>query len=161
MALARGDLAPDFELPLKPGEAPLRLSDYRGQKPVVLFFFPQAFSPACTDEFTRLARDYEEWRALGVELIGVSVDSPWVTQRFAREVGAGFPIVSDFNREAMTAYGVRNDDYFGLRGVADRSAFVLDRSGRTVYAWVAEDDSLLPPFEAIRAAVAEAVRSEG
>lgn len=153
MALSVGDTAPDFALPLKLGEAPLRLSDYRGEKPVVLLFFPLAFSPTCTDEFSAMAEDYRRWKELGAEIIGVSVDSPFVTQKFAADCGADFPIVSDFNRTATEAYEVLNEDFFGLRGVAHRSAFVLDRQGTVVYSWMSEDASKLPPFDEIRQAL--------
>lgn len=153
MALSVGDPAPDFALPLKPGEAPLRLSDYQGEKPVVLLFFPLAFSPRCSDEFQAASEAYEDWKALGAEVIGVSADSPFVTQKFAAECGAPFPIVSDFNRSAINDFGVLNEDFFGLEGVAYRSAFVLDREGTVAYSWVSEDASKLPPFDQIREAL--------
>ncbi len=156
MPLTVGEQAPDFELPLKPGEAPLRLSDYRGEKPVVLLFFPLAFSPACSKEFSTLANGYGEWKELDAEIIGISVDSPFVTQKFAQEVGAQFPIVSDFNKTVTDAYGVRCQDFFGLEGVANRSCFVLDRDGKVVYSWMSEDSGVMPDFGAIRDAVREA-----
>ena len=155
MALAPGSLAPDFALTLRPGEAPLRLADYRDEKVVVLLFFPLAFSSLCTLEMEDMARGYETWKALGAEILGVSVDSGFVNQRFTEETGAPFPILSDFNREAVTAYGVRNDDYFGMRGVADRSAFVVDREGRIAYSWTTDDPDEMPPYDQIE----EAVRS--
>lgn len=157
MALSVGDPAPDFVLPLKPGEAPLRLSDYKGEKPVVLLFFPLAFSPHCTDEFSTVAAEYDQWKGLGAEVIGVSVDSPFVTQKFSSEFGAGFPIVSDFNRQATKDFGVLNEDYFGLEGVAYRSAFIVDRDGTVAYSWVSENDSKLPPFDEIREALRRVV----
>lgn len=155
MPLSVGETAPDFALPLVPGEAPLRLSDYRGHRPVVLLFFPLAFSGVCTEEMTLVAEDYERWTDLDAEMIGVSVDSPFVNQRFAEECGAPFPIVSDFNRTTVDDYGVRNDDYFGLVGVANRSAFVIDREGTVVYSWMSVDSSVLPDFDAVRSALEE------
>lgn len=153
MILPVGTPAPDFQLPLKPGEAPLRLSDYRGQKSVILLFFPLAFSTVCTEEIRAAVERYPEWAELDAEVIGISVDSPFVNQKFARECEAPFPIVSDFNREAVAAYGVRCDNYFGLRWVAKRAVFVLDSDGRIVYASLNEDDSVLPDFDAVREAV--------
>jgi len=152
MPLSPGDDAPDFELPRAPGEPPVRLSDHRG-RPVVLLFFPLAFSSVCTEEVCTMAERYDRYLELGAEVIGISVDSPFVPRSFAEECGADFPILSDFNREAVDAYGIRNDDFFGLEGVADRSAFVVDGDGTIVYAWSSEDASLLPDFEAIRGAV--------
>lgn len=153
MALPVGSEAPEFELPLKPGEAPLRLADYRGEKVVVLLFFPLAFSSVCTDEMCSVAEDYGRWKEMDAEVIGISVDSPFANQKFAEECGATFPIVSDFNREAVRAYDVLNEDYYGLQGVAYRSAFVVARDGTIVYAWETEDASVMPDFEAILEAV--------
>lgn len=153
MALPVGTEAPEFELPLKPGEAPLRLEDYRGEKVVVLLFFPLAFSSVCTDEMCSVAEDYGRWKEMGAEVIGISVDSPFANQKFAEECGATFPIVSDFNREAAKAYDVLNEDYYGLQGVAYRSAFVVARDGTIVYAWETEDASVMPAFEEILKAV--------
>lgn len=150
-----GDPAPDFALPLKPGEAPLRLSDYRGQRKVVLLFFPLAFSSTCTEEMCAVAESYGRWTELDAEVVGISVDSPFVNRRFAEECACPFPVVSDFNREASEAYGVLYRDYHGLRGVSKRAAFVVDREGRVAYAWVSDDASRLPPFAEIR----EAARS--
>lgn len=153
MTVPVGDAAPEFALPLEPGEAPLRLSDYIGERPVVLLFFPLAFSDVCSEEMRRVAADYDRLHELGAEVIGISVDSPFVNRRFADECAVPFPIVSDFNRQAVEAYGVRNDDFYGLEGVANRSAFVIDRDGRVAYAWTSDDASVLPDLDEIRRAV--------
>lgn len=155
MPLPIGSEAPEFELPLKPGEAPLRLSDYRGEKTVVLLFFPLAYSSVCTTEICSMAEDYSEWNrsGLNVEVIGISVDSPWVNQKFAKDCGAGFPILSDFNKQTALSYGVMYDDYFGLKGVAKRSAFVIDRSGKIIFAWTTEDADKLPDLDELKEVV--------
>lgn len=155
MPLTTGDEAPDFSLPLAPGPDRVTLSSFRGKESVVLLFFPLAFSSVCTDEICGMAEHMGRWDGLNAQVLGLSVDSPFVVQKFARETGAGFPILSDFNKEAMTAYGVVYEDFFGLRGVAKRSAFVVDREGVIRYAWVTEDADDLPDFEAIRTAVEE------
>ena len=156
--VAAGDVAPDFALPPAPGPDLWTLSEKRGG-PVVILFFPLAFSGVCTDEMCGLAEDWSRWEELGVTVVGISVDSPFVTSRFARETGVAFPILSDFNREASTAYGVLYPDFFGLKGVSKRSAFVVDGAGTVAYAWVTEDADVLPPFEAVRRAVAEAAEA--
>lgn len=153
MALAPGTPAPDFALTLRPGEAPLRLADYRGEKIVVILFFPLAFSSLCTAEMKDMTEGYDTWSGLDCEVLGISVDSGFVNQRFTAETGAPFPILSDFNREAVTAYGVRNDDYFGMKGVADRSAFVVDRNGEIAFSWTTDDPDEMPPYDQIEAAV--------
>lgn len=154
MTIKIGDSAPDFSLPFEPSPELVTLSSFRGKQNVVLLFIPFAFSAVCTEEFCRVVEDYSKWTGLNAEVLGITVDSPFITRKFAEEIGAGFPILSDFNREAMSAYGAMYDDYFGMRGVAKRSAFVVDKTGTIRYAWVSEDDSVLPDFEAI----AEVVR---
>lgn len=153
MALQVGAPAPDFELPVKLGEAPVRLTDYRGSKPVVLLFFPLAFSSVCTAEMCSVAENYAAWEGLDAEVIGISVDSPFVNQKFAQECNAPFPILSDFNKKASEAYGVLSENFAGLNGVSKRSAFVVDREGIIQYAWVSEDPSVMPDFDEIMSAL--------
>jgi peroxiredoxin len=153
MPLTAGDRAPDFSLPPAPGPERVTLSSFQGRENVVLLFFPLAFSSVCTDEICGMAEHLGRWDGLNAQVLGLSVDSPFVVQKFARETGAGFPILSDFNKEAMTAYDVIYEDFFGLHGVAKRSAFVVDREGVIQYAWVTDDADDLPDFDAIRIAV--------
>lgn len=117
---------------------------------MVVLFLPLAFSGVCTREVCLVRDELVSWGELDAAVVAVSVDSPFVNQRFAAEYGLGFPVVSDFNREAMTAWGVRNDDFYGLRGVAHRSVFVVDREGTVAYAWMTEDADVLPDLEAVR-----------
>jgi peroxiredoxin len=153
MPLAVGDRAPDFSLLEKIGTPPVRLSERLESGPAVLVFFPLAFSGVCTTEICALADDFSSWDGLGASVLGVSVDSPFVNQRFATECKAPFPILSDFNREVVTAYGVRNDDFFGMKGVGDRSVFVVAQDGTVAWAWHTPDASVLPDFEAVKNAV--------
>jgi len=152
MTIQTGQVAPDATLFMSPKET-AQISDFRG-RPVVLLFFPLAFSSVCTQEMCTMAEDYSVYSGLGAEVIGISVDSPYVNEKFAEACNATFPIASDFNREASRAFGVlRSTLGIGLRDVSERAAFVLDRDGRVVYAWVGENPGVMPPFEEIRAAV--------
>ena len=153
MTLSVGLAAPDFALPVKPREAPIRLSDFRGEKPVVLLFFPLAFSSVCTEEMCTVAENYAAWEALSAQIIGISVDSPYVNVRFAEECKAPFPIASDFNKDVSAIYEALADDMGGLKGVTKRVAYVVDRSGTIVYAWEGEHPGVMPDFGAIMAAV--------
>ena len=153
--VSAGDAAPDFALPPAPGPDLWTLSEHRGTT-VVILFFPLAFSGVCTEEMCGLAENWSQWEELGATVVGISVDSPFVTARFAQETGVAFPILSDFNREASTDYGVLYPEFFGLKGVSKRSVFVVDGAGKVAYAWVTEDADVLPPFETVRRAVAEA-----
>lgn len=147
-----GEPAPDFSLAPAPGPERITLSGLRGS-PVVILFFPLAFSGVCTAEMCHLAEDWSRWERVGATVLGISVDSPFVNRRFAEETRVPFPLLSDFNREAAAAYGVLYSEFYGMKGVSKRAAFVVDRDGTVVYAWAAEDAGLMPPFEEILAAV--------
>ena len=144
--------APDFTAFAPPGGANFTLSEHRG-RPTVLMFVPLAFTSTCTAEFCHVSDHWGQWGELGADVVGISVDSPFVNQKWGEEMGAPFPILSDFNKEAVSAYGVLQDELIGLRGVARRSVFVVDGEGRVTYAWVAENPGILPPFDEIVEAV--------
>lgn len=147
-----GEEAPDFSLAPAPGPERVTLSGLRGS-PVVILFFPLAFSGVCTAELCGLAEDWSRWERVGARVLGISVDSPFVNRRFAQETRVPFPLLSDFNKEAAAAYGVLYSEFYGMRGVSKRAAFVVDRAGRVAHAWVAEDADRMPPFEEILAVV--------
>lgn len=153
-----GTVAPDFSLAPAPGPDRVRLSELRG-RPVVILFFPLAFSDKCTEEMCSVAGDWQRWEDLDAQVLGISVDSPFVSRKFAQETGVPFPILSDFNKDASSAYGVLYPEYYGMRGVSKRAAFVVDAEGRIAYSWVSEDSGVLPPLEEIRQAVARLPRS--
>jgi glutaredoxin-dependent peroxiredoxin len=120
---------------------------------VVILFFPLAFSAVCTEELCRMAEDWSRWEDIGAKVLGISIDSPFVNRRFAEETKVPFPLLSDFNKDASSAYGVLYPEYFGMRGVSKRAAFVVDREGIIRYAWVSEDAGAMPDFEEIYGAV--------
>ena len=152
MPLTIGDTAPRFTLPAEPGEI-VDVGARMGERPVVLLFFPLAFSSVCTDELCTVRDSWDEWQLLEADVFGISVDSPFVTRRFREELGLPFLLLADFNHDVGSAYGVLYEDYFGLRGVARRAAFVVGTDGRIAYAWVGERDDVLPDFPAVRQAV--------
>jgi len=147
-----GAPAPDFSLAPAPGPDRVTLSEHRGT-PVVLLFIPLAFSGVCTDEMCRVAEDWRRWEEVGATVLGISVDSPFVTRKFAEETGVPFPVLSDFNKEVSEGYGVLYREFFGMKGVSKRAAFVVDGGGTVAYAWVTEDADVLPPFGEILEAV--------
>lgn len=148
-----GQQAPDFTLHEVFGDDAVTLSEHRGQ-PVVLMFVPLAFSGVCTEEFCHVGENWDVWGGLGARIYGISVDSPFVNQKWKSDMDVPFPILSDFNKTAAEAYGVLEQDFFGLRGVAKRSVFVVDAAGSVGFAWVSDDPGVLPPF----AEIVEAVR---
>ena len=150
MAVQKGDSAPAITLPARPKEmveVPI------GQEKVVLLFFPLAFSPVCTDEMCQMRDSWSEWEALDAKVLGISVDSPFVTDRFRSEEKIPFDLLSDFNKVVSSTYGVLHEDLIGLKGVAKRSAFVIDADGKVAYAWVTDDPRVQVPFDEVKAAL--------
>jgi peroxiredoxin len=155
MPLQKGDQAPDVTLPSTTHEQVSLGSLYRDRTTVVVFF-PLAFTSTCTEELCTFRDDLSVYNGLGVQVAAVSVDSPFVLDRFRKEIGADYLFLSDFNREASQAFGVLREAPLGpgLRNASDRAVFVVGQDGAVRYAWHSSNPSLLPPFDEIRAAVA-------
>ena len=151
MAVQKGDPAPPIKLPAKPGE---EVEARIGRDKVVLLFFPLAFSPVCTDEMCHMRDTWSQWESLEAQVLGISVDSPFVTDRFRSDQNIPFPILSDFNKSTAASYGVLHEDLKGLKGVAKRSAFVIGADGKVAYSWVTEDPTVQVPFDEVKAALA-------
>lgn len=138
-----GTPAPDFDLPKAGvGDEHLRLSDLRG-RPVVLLFFPFAFSPGCCNEIETFTRHYPDFAGRGAEIVGISVDSPFTLRAWAEKYAVPFPMVSDFNRRVIRRYGVAISRW-GLEGFADRAVFLVDSDGVVQWSWRAPDLGYLP-----------------
>lgn len=152
MAIAVGSKAPAFKLLAKVGEE-YDLAEIIGREKVVLMFFPLAFSTLCTEEMCSVRDEWAGWNELGCRVFGVSIDSLWVTDRFRKELGLPFPVLSDFNKEMAAAYDALIADFYGMRGVTRRAAFVIGRDGRVAYSW--QSDPAHPRMDraAIKAAV--------
>ncbi len=155
MSAEIGQAAPGFELSSTIGDT-ISLAEGRGKGPTLLLFFPLAFTPPCTNELEVMREDYGEYSELGARVLAASVDSPFTLKVLAEKLSLPFPLLSDFNKETARAYGAIHEDLMGLKGVAKRSAFVIDREGVVRYRWVSDDPGQLPKFDEIKAAVAEA-----
>ncbi|MFE7816329.1 peroxiredoxin [Streptomyces sp. NPDC057433] len=125
-ALQVGAHAPDFELRDNHG-APVRLSDHRGRRNVVLVFYPFAFTSVCTDELRALRDGPDLLAGRGTQLLAVSTDSVHTLRVFAEQEGLEYPLLSDFwpHGNVSRAYGVFDED----KGCAVRGTFVIDREG--------------------------------
>ncbi|NDU76894.1 redoxin domain-containing protein [Actinomadura sp. DSM 109109] len=124
-----GDSAPDFELKDQHG-APVRLSDFRGGKNVVLVFYPLAFSGVCTGELCELRDEFSSLVAgagADVQVLAVSVDSMFALRAWSDQEGFQFPLLADFWPHGGTAqrYGVFDE----AKGVALRGTFIIDTEG--------------------------------
>ncbi|MDQ2055086.1 MULTISPECIES: redoxin domain-containing protein [Halobellus] len=144
-----GDDAPTFSVTQADGDvSAFYLDDVIGHGPVVLAFFPGAFTPPCTNEMVALQEHSEEFEAAGASVYGVSADSAFSQNAFREEHGIEFPLLSDMARSAIDKYGVEIDiDDLGLFGVANRSVFIIDDDGTIAYDWVAEDPTNEPDYE--------------
>jgi peroxiredoxin len=131
-ALPAGAVAPHFTLRSTPDQF-VSLSDFRGQ-PVVLAFYPADWSPVCGDQMTLYNEILPEFKELGAELLGISVDGPWCHAAFARDRKLHFPLLADFHPKGAVAraYGVyREND-----GVSERALFVINPEGIVHWSYV-------------------------
>jgi peroxiredoxin (alkyl hydroperoxide reductase subunit C) len=134
-----GSQAPDFRL-RGPGGQPIALSDYRGRRHVVLAFYPLAFSPVCSHQLPTLQRDLDRIRDLGADVLGISVDSHFANEAFARQLGLSFPLLSDFRRQVSAQYGVLIPE----AQTSTRALFVVDKQGVIVHREALEDPGGVP-----------------
>jgi peroxiredoxin len=148
MTLQVGDKAPDFTLKNTDMED-VSLSSFQG-KNVVLLFVPLAFTGVCTEELCEVSQGLNAYGELGAEVLGISVDSPFSLQAWAAKEGISLTLLSDFNKGVSAAYGAQYEDLIGFKGVAKRSAFVVDRQGVVRYASISDDPKVLPDFQAVR-----------
>ena len=153
---AIGDEAPTFTATYKGSDhETFDLADHLGDGPVVLAFFPGAFTPPCTNEMVAFQERLEDFRDAGAEIIGLSADSPFSLGAFREEHGLEFDLVSDMAGDAIRAYGLEMDiPDLGLYGNANRAVFVIDEDGRVVYDWVADDPTNEPEYDAVLDAIA-------
>jgi len=153
MAVEVGQQAPDATLVNTERKA-VRLSDLGG-KTTVLAFFPAAFTGTCTKEMCRFRDDNSRLDALNAQVMGISADTPFVLAEWAKQHNLKQMMLSDFNHDAMKAYGVYDGAFLGglLNGIAKRSVFVVDKNGKVIYSWVADAPGVEPPYEEVEAAV--------
>ncbi|EJN60520.1 redoxin domain-containing protein [Halogranum rubrum] len=153
-----GDEAPDFTNKVANGDVEeFTLSEHTGDGPVVLAFFPGAFTPPCSNEMIALEEHLGDFEDAGASVYGVSADSPFSLNAFRDEHDLSFPLVSDMNRETIREYGLETDIAdLGLYGVANRAVYVLDSEGTVTYEWVADSPENEPDYDELVDAVESA-----
>lgn len=149
MALQVGDKAPDFTLRSSEKEL-ISLKQYRGQNVVVLFF-PLAFTGVCTKELCQMRDSIADYEQLNAQILAISVDSVFTLDKWKAEQHFNFPLLSDFNKTVCKKYDTLYKDFvFEMKGVAKRSAFVIDATGTIRYAEVLENAGEIPNFDAVK-----------
>lgn len=156
MALTVGSKAPDFTLKSKTAEGlvDVSLSASLGNRPVVLLFFPLAFTSVCTQEFCDLSAGLSRYESLNAEVIGVSVDSPFAQEAWAKQEKITIKLASDLNKEVIKAYDVVFPNLAGVGDTAARAAFVISKDGEIKYSEQTATPKDLPNFQKIEEVLA-------
>jgi peroxiredoxin len=155
-----GEPAPDFTVPRAGGTAyddveSFTLSEALGDGPIVLAFFPAAFTSGCTAEMCAFRDSMDAFDDLDARVYGISVDLPFAQNVWVQRERLNFPMLSDWTHDVVHAYDVVRGDMYGSIEVAKRSVFVLDADGVVRYRWVRDGDN--PDFEAFVATVRDVV----
>lgn len=152
------ETAPSFEATIANGDVEsFALDDALGDGPVVLAFFPGAFTPPCSNEMVALEEHLSEFEEAGATVYGISADSAFSLNAFREEHDLSFDLVSDMGREAIDAYDTEIDlGDLGLLGVSNRAVFILDEEGTVSYTWEADDPTTEPDYDELVGAVKDA-----
>jgi glutaredoxin-dependent peroxiredoxin len=152
MSIDVGMPAPDFML-VNQDRQKVTLSALRGT-PVVLAFFPAAFSSVCTKELCTFRDSLGQLANAGAKVFGISVDTFFTLKAYHDQHELTFPLLSDFNKQTIRDYGVFNEDMIGLKGIAKRAVFVIDRDGIVRHREVLEDARNEPDYSRVFASLA-------
>ena len=157
MPISIGSKAPDFTLKTKTAEGlkDIKLSDNFGKKQTVLLFFPLAYTGTCTQEMCDITAGLSAYAGLNAEVYGISVDSPFSQEAWAKENKIKVTLVSDLNKTVTKAYGVLFPMLAGVGDTSARAAFVVGKDGVVKYAEQTATPKDLPNFEAVKAALAK------
>jgi peroxiredoxin len=147
MSVDVGSTAPDFTL-TNQDRQPVTLSAQRG-KPVVLAFFPAAFSSVCAKELCTFRDSIAKLGQANAQVYGISVDTFFALKAFHDQEKLSFPLLSDFNKQVIREYGVFNEDMIGLKGIAKRAVFVIDKDGVVRHREVLEDARNEPDYDKV------------
>lgn len=157
MALSVGTKAPDFTLKTKTADGlkDVKLSDHFGKDQVVLLFFPLAYTGVCTQEMCDISGGLGAYANLGATVYGISVDSPFTHEAWAKANGIKVTLLSDLNKTVTKAYDVVFPNLAGVGDTSARAAFVIGQDGVIKYAEQTPTPKDLPSFEQVKAALAK------
>lgn len=155
MALQKGDTAPDISLYDSDAQR-FELADALADGPVVVLFFPGAFTSVCTTELNTVGNDMS--RFADAQVVGISTDSPFALGEFKKAHHFPFRLLSDHDGTVSEAYGAKYDHDFTpmkLDRISKRSAFVIDRDGSIAYAEVLDNAGEMPDLDAVASTVSD------
>ena len=153
MAADVGAKAPDFTL-MNQDREPVTLSEQLKKGPVVLAFMPAAFSGTCTTEMCTFRDSAAELDKMSATVLGITVDTFFALGAWRKAENLNMPLLSDFNKDVIRAYGVVNPDMIGLHDIAKRATFVVDKTGTIRHKEVLEDARNEPDYGKVKAALA-------
>jgi len=157
--ISEGATAPAFTAPCAGDDiGTVSLTEVlKHEAPVVLAFFPGAFTGVCTHEMAAFRDRFDELTAAGGTLYGISIDTPFALAEFRDRLSLPFDLVSDVDRGILEAYGVTTAfEDIGIDRLAARSVFVVDADRTVTYAWVGDNPGVEPDYDKVIAAVAAA-----
>jgi peroxiredoxin len=152
MAAEVGSKAPDFTL-VNQDREPVKLSEQIGKGSIVLAFFPGAFSGVCTKEMCTLRDSMAQLNGLGAQVYGISTDTFFTLKAWGDQQKLGFPLLSDYNKEAIKAFDVVNPDMVGLKNIAKRAVIVVDKGGVVRYRESLDDARNEPDYAKLKEAL--------
>jgi peroxiredoxin len=157
MPIKVGSTAPDFTLKSKTptGLVDVQLSDNFGKQNTVLLFFPAAFTSVCTQELCGISASLDDYSSVNAAVIGVSVDTPFAQEAWAKQEKIGITLASDLNKEVTKHYEVLFPNLAGIGDTSARAAFVIDKQGIVQYAEQTPTPKDLPNFDAVKAVLAK------
>ncbi|MCC5906521.1 MAG: redoxin domain-containing protein [Balneolaceae bacterium] len=150
--MQKGDIVQNFVLKNSEGKDH-SLLDITSEGKALILFFPLAFSTVCTDEMCTVKDNMKLYNSLNANVTAISIDSFFTLREFKKTYNLNFTMLSDFNKQVSKQFGVLYDDYFGMKGVAKRAAFVINSENKVEYAEILEDSGNMPDFKAIRKAL--------
>ena len=152
MSVEVGSKAPDFTL-VDQDRKPVTLSSVVQNGPVVLAFFPGAFSSVCQNEMCTFRDSIATLSASKAQVLGISTDTFFALKAWADQQRFGFPLLSDYNKDVIRSYDVVNPDMIGLKDIAKRAVFVIDQQGIIRHREVLDDARNEPDYNRVRSVI--------
>jgi len=147
-----GQKAPDFKL-IDKDKNEVTYANFKG-KNLILFFFPMAWTGSCTKEMCAVQEDFKMYEGLNAAVVGISVDSHFALKRFAEDNKITYPLLSDFNKQAIKDYDIVQPEFAGVyKTVAKRATFIIDQNGMVRFIDILANIGDVPNMDTIKEAL--------